>query len=119
MSISYLTQVLLINTLCIIFIYFFKGKFPLFYGGSFEGVGLEIKLQTNNSSTILITEYESDLESGFNKCNVYFQWVSIDILNIKKSDSTSDLYSLIGIVDIFEDASSYFNTTSFKSSTRK
>ena len=69
MSISHLTQVLLINTLCIIFVYFFKGNFPLFYGGSFEGVGLGIKLQTNNNSTTPIREYESDLESGFNKSN--------------------------------------------------
>ena len=69
MSIPYPTQVLLINTLCVIFIYFFKGIFPLFYGESFEGVGLEIKLQTNNNSTIPIREYESDLESGFNKSN--------------------------------------------------
>ena len=32
MSITDVTQVLLINTLCVIFIYFFKGNFLLFYG---------------------------------------------------------------------------------------
>ena len=69
MSVPHLIQVLLINTLCVIFIYFFKGGFLLFYGESFEGVGLAIKLQTNNNSTIPIKEYESDLESGFNKSN--------------------------------------------------
>ena len=69
MSITDVTQVLLINTLCVIFIYFFKGNLLLFYGESFEGVALAIKLQTNNNSTIPIKEYESDLESGFNKSN--------------------------------------------------
>ena len=69
MSILSHTQVLLKNTLCIIFIYFFKGNFLLFYGESFEGVGSAIKLQTNNNSTIPIREYESDLESGSNKSN--------------------------------------------------
>ena len=42
MSIPHLEQVLLINTLHIIFIYFLKRNFPLFYGGSFEGLGMEI-----------------------------------------------------------------------------
>ena len=69
MSITDVTQVLLINTLSVIFIYFSKGNFLLFYGESFEGVALAIKLQTNNNSTIPIKEYESDLESGFNKAN--------------------------------------------------
>ena len=47
MSIPDLTQVLLINTLCFISIYFFNGNFPLFYGGSFEGVGTAIEHQAN------------------------------------------------------------------------
>ena len=47
MSFSHLTQVLLINTLCVIFIYFFKGNLPSFHGGSFEGLGMKIRHQTN------------------------------------------------------------------------
>ena len=47
MSIPDLTQVLLINTLCFISIYFFNGNFPLFYGGIFEGVGTAIEHQAN------------------------------------------------------------------------
>ena len=119
MSIADLTQVLLINTLCVIFSYFFKGNLPLFYGETFERVGVEIKLQTNNNSTILITEYESDLESGFAKCNVSSQWISIDVMNVKIPNSGSDLHSLIGIVDIFEGLSSYSSTSSSKTPTRK
>ena len=41
MSTLSLTQVLLANTLRVIFIYYFKRNFPSFYGRSFEGLGRE------------------------------------------------------------------------------
>ena len=52
MSIPDLTQVLLINALCVIFIYFFKGVFPSFYGDSFEEYGMEITDRTFKSINI-------------------------------------------------------------------
>ena len=86
---------------------FVKGKFLLFYGGSFEGVDLEIKLQTNKK--INNTHYRIWIWSR----------IRFYILNVKIPNLGSELHSPIGIVNLFEGLSSYSSTSSFKTPTRK
>ena len=51
--------------------------------------------------------HKYNLESNYDLSNAIFQWVFIDIINIKYHDLESELYSLIGIVDIY-DAYTFF-----------
>ena len=66
----------------------------------FNGPGSYILTANINIPTIPVKEYKSNLKSGHEESNGEFQWISIDIINDKYPDLKSDLYSLIGIVDL-------------------
>ena len=55
-----------------------------------------------NNSTIHIKGYKTDLKSGPHQSNGQYQWIFINILNIKIPDLRSELYSLICIVELFQ-----------------